>query len=66
MKQQLYVGSVAVNHSVEGPIPDPVALPAGGSTLKAAKGIHLFGACPLQDGGCLSLQKACGSAFLQS
>ncbi|CAK0779799.1 hypothetical protein CVIRNUC_004855 [Coccomyxa viridis] len=29
MKQQLYVGSLAVNHSVEGPIPDPVALPAG-------------------------------------
>lgn len=30
MKQQVYVGSVAVNHSMEGgPIPDPVALPAG-------------------------------------
>jgi len=29
MKQQVYVGSVAVNHSIEGPISDPVALPAG-------------------------------------
>lgn len=28
-QQQVYVGSVAVNHSIEGPIPDPVALPAG-------------------------------------
>lgn len=36
MKQQLYVGSLAVNHSVEGPIPDPVALPAGLSLLKVA------------------------------
>ena len=35
-KQQLYVGSLAVNHSVEGPIPDPVALPAGGRSLKVA------------------------------
>ena len=29
MKQQVYVGSVAVNHSIEGLISDPVALPAG-------------------------------------
>ena len=36
MKQQLYVGSLAVNHSVEGPIPDPVALPAGRCPLELA------------------------------
>lgn len=35
-KQQVYVGSVAVNHSIEGPISDPVALPAGGQLSSIA------------------------------